>query len=134
MGDGGHEEENREGIAALSCQSTLSFYDILFTASFSQLLPVQMSAVKATVVGPVALNHNAVTHLYSQPRMEAYKGTMLWRETVMDWAVNVQTFAEGGDTKNKEKVACLALTLYRSLPLDAREQDKFSVRRWGGSP
>lgn len=70
-----------------------------------------MYAVKATVMGPVTPNDSPVTHLHSPPRKEAYEENMLWREAMMDWAINVQTYTYGSNTKDKGTTVCLELTL-----------------------
>lgn len=58
-----------------------------------------MFAKKATVMGPVSQSAGQVTNLQSAPIIETYADTMLWREAVMDWSVNVQSCADRGDTK-----------------------------------
>lgn len=73
-------------------------------------------------MGPVGNVESPSSHMLSPPQMDSFEEQTLWREAVSDWAANVKVCADGGDRKAKGIVACLALTVYRSLEIGRRNK------------
>lgn len=85
-----------------------------------------MTTDKTTVMGPGAVDNPA--SILTPPSYSEGTDRLAWREAVTDWCNNVLACASGGDNRAKGIAACLALTLYRSLPSGTKEQVKQSVR------
>lgn len=85
-----------------------------------------MSFNKATVMGSGTVEGPASVLTPSLFTDRSDRPT--WRESITDWCDNVLACASAGDSKAKGIAACLAITLYMSLPLGTKEQVKPSVR------
>lgn len=85
-----------------------------------------MNSAQVTVMGPGGPDSPA--SLLAPPIFDINNDKLAWREAVSDWSENVIACAKGGDNRAKGIAACLALTLYRSLPAGPKDQIKQAVR------
>ena len=67
----------------------------------------------STVMGPEdGLDPSSIL---APPKLNTTTDKLQWRETVRDWAFNLQICGNGGDNRAKGAAASIGLTFYHSL-------------------